>query len=588
MITSGQLIVCEGPDGVGKSAIAAKLAASLRMSHLPCVSLAFPGNDPNTLGHLIYRIHHSPKDVGVIGIAPGALQILHVAAHADAIESAILPRLAAGESVILDRYWWSTWAYGRVAGVSASVLDAMIDLERQIWGTTRPDFVILIERPRPWRDEESQDKHEALSAEYSQLATEEAKKCRVIRIANDGPIDDVVAELTEQILVSTRCGAHPSTHREREVHAASRGVPPEVTSQLGLALGGSDLTTRSERSRPAASRAFLPARTTKVFETYWHFAAERQEVFFRRLRNDRSPLTSDPVIARHKFTNAYRASDRVSQFVIRNVIYSGDQSPTEVIFRTLLFKLFNKIDTWHLLERELGEIRYDTFVASRYEGVLSKAMRSGQRIYSAAYIMPAADRTQGRAKHSGHLELLSRMMRDDLPARLVEAPSLRDAFERLRAYPMMGDFLAYQYIIDLNYSSVMNFSEMEFIVPGPGARSGIRKCFSDTGGLSESDLIRLVTEQQVDAFAQRQIQFRNLWGRSLQLIDCQNLFCEVDKYARVAHPDVKVGSGRERIKQVYQRTPSPLEPWYPPKWGLNDRISVTMGAGHEHVPGPHR
>ena len=30
------------------------------------------------------------------------------------------------------------------------------------------------------------------------------------------------------------------------------------------------------------------------------------------------------------------------------------------------------------------------------------------------------------------------------------------------------------------------------------------------------------------------VEFRDLWGRPLQLIGCQNLFCEVDKYARVA------------------------------------------------------
>ena len=34
-----------------------------------------------------------------------------------------------------------------------------------------------------------------------------------------------------------------------------------------------------------------------------------------------------------------------------------------------------------------------------------------------------------------------------------------------------------------------------------------------------------------------------LRGRRLQLIDCQNLFCEVDKYAVVAHPGVR-GSDR--------------------------------------------
>ena len=53
------------------------------------------------------------------------------------------------------------------------------------------------------------------------------------------------------------------------------------------------------------------------------------------------------------------------------------------------------------------------------------------------------------------------------------------------------------------------------------------------------------------------LEFRSLWGRRLQLIDCQNLFCEVDKYARVRHPEVVGVSGRTRIKQKYARHPLP-------------------------------
>ena len=96
-------------------------------------------------------------------------------------------------------------------------------------------------------------------------------------------------------------------------------------------------------------RGLSPARPTVVYDTYWRFAAERQAVFFRKLEGGGPPWTDDSIIARHKFTNAYRASDRVSQYLIRNVIYDGDQSVPEVFFRTILFKLFNKIETWELL-----------------------------------------------------------------------------------------------------------------------------------------------------------------------------------------------------------------------------------------------
>lgn len=318
-----------------------------------------------------------------------------------------------------------------------------------------------------------------------------------------------------------------------------------------------------------------PAKPSVVYATYWKFAAERQAAFFRRIEGVH-PVTADPVIAKHKFCNAYRASDRVSQYLIRNVIYLHEQSADEVFFRTILFKLFNKIETWELLVREVGPPRSAEFDLERYAAVFDRALGRGQRVYSAAYIMPSGSGGyEDRRKHRSHLRLLQRMMQDALPRRVADCRSMRQAFELILSYPMIGDFLAYQYVTDLNYSTLTDFSEMQFVVPGPGARDGIRKCFTSLGGLSEPDIIRWVGENQERELERLGIEFRSLWGRPLQLIDCQNLFCETDKYARVAHPTVGGISGRTRIKQGYRPRPDPITYWYPPKWGINERVEST-------------
>ncbi len=135
-----------------------------------------------------------------------------------------------------------------------------------------------------------------------------------------------------------------------------------------------------------ADDALLPdlgrLRPSPVYNTYWRFAAERQCVFFRRLERRPPPWTHDPVLRAHKFTNAYRASDRVSQYLIRSVIYRSDlpSAPDEVVFRILLFKLFNKIETWELLENELGRLTHVEYSFKRYDHVLSRAMTRGQKI----------------------------------------------------------------------------------------------------------------------------------------------------------------------------------------------------------------
>lgn len=310
-------------------------------------------------------------------------------------------------------------------------------------------------------------------------------------------------------------------------------------------------------------------RTTPVYDSYWRFAAARQEAFERRVKGAPPPWTSDPIVASHRFTNAYRASDRVSQYLIRHVIYEGSQSAEEVFFRTLLFKLFNRIDTWNRLMRALRDRpSWRQFECERYASILDDVMANGRRLYSAAYIMPSPPFGNKR-KHRNHLQLLEHMMRDGAPRRVAAARSLQAVFEVLRGYPSLGDFLAFQLAIDLNYSELIDFSEMDFVVAGPGARSGIRKCFRDADGLSDADIIAHMARIADEEFDRLGLSFNKLGGkRPLQLVDCQNLFCETDKYARVAHPEYAGASGRTRIKQKFTPNPSPLPQFYPPKWGL--------------------
>jgi hypothetical protein len=64
---------------------------------------------------------------------------------------------------------------------------------------------------------------------------------------------------------------------------------------------------------------------TVVFDTYWRFAAERLAMFYRRYSNPIGPWTSDPILRTYRFTNSYRAADRVSQYLIREVQAGTDR-----------------------------------------------------------------------------------------------------------------------------------------------------------------------------------------------------------------------------------------------------------------------
>lgn len=313
---------------------------------------------------------------------------------------------------------------------------------------------------------------------------------------------------------------------------------------------------------------------TPVFERYWKFAAERQSIFLRRLGGIQ-PATIDPILAKFKFTNAYRVLDRTTQYLIREVICRGEQSASELFFRIMVFKLFNKIETWELLREQLGEPSFANYAFEQYDHVLTNALEGGRRVYSAAYIMPSGGPNGESRKHRSHLKLLENMMRDEVPQKLSDLTTMRTGFALLRSYPMIGDFLAYQFVTDLNYSSLTNFSEMEFVVPGPGALDGLKKCFPDMVLSEASSLIRAVCENQVEFQKQLDLAPISLYGRPLQLIDCQNLFCETDKYSRIAHPEIVGFSGRTRIKQTFHITGPIVAPVFPPKWNLSKQEKMT-------------
>ena len=309
-----------------------------------------------------------------------------------------------------------------------------------------------------------------------------------------------------------------------------------------------------------------------ILDTYWKFAAARQDVFFSRIFAQHPPWSDNPIIASYKFCNSYRASDRVSQYLIKNVIYNGCQREEEVLFRILLFKIFNKIETWQYIENRVGTIKLRNFNIEQYARILDEA-QNRQAIYTSAYMSCATKAYGYDKKHQNHLALICQMVqKDNLVKKIIASRSLHEVFNLLVAYPLIGHFMAYQLATDINYSEVVDFDENSFTAAGPGAVRGIKKCFVSTGTKTLEDVIRWMQENQKQEFTRLGLEFKSLWGRPLQLIDCQNLFCETDKYCRAAFPELP--SNRKRIKARFKHNSERIDYFYPPKWGINEKIKM--------------
>lgn len=313
-----------------------------------------------------------------------------------------------------------------------------------------------------------------------------------------------------------------------------------------------------------ANREIVP--NDVAFRYYFYFIQERMNIFWRKYEGQ-SHLTDDSILQEYKFTNVYRACDRVSQYLIRNVIYNGldRYSPQDVLLRILVFKVFNKIETWEYLSRH-ADITIDTFNIEQLSKELTKRQKD-YPIFSNAYMMAGSHaRYKGIAtKHQVWLQMIEdEFIKNKGFEKILDAGSMAEVYNQLRDYPLIGDFLAYQYTIDFNYSPYLNFDEDSFVKAGVGAVRGIKKCFKSYGCCFE-DAIRY-TQEHFEELQKKYgyTEFRPLAGRKPKLIDLQNCFCETDKYLRAKMPELKVGN--IRIKQHYKPTKGEIAYHFPDKW----------------------
>lgn len=310
----------------------------------------------------------------------------------------------------------------------------------------------------------------------------------------------------------------------------------------------------------------------EVFDLYWYFACERQNIFWKKINGDPAPWTHDKILQEYKFCNSYRVNDRVSQYLLKNVIYNGNNYNYEdMLFRIILFKLFNKESTWELLSKNFGDILLKNFNTKKYSIVLENAISNGTKIYNDAYISCANKAFGYDRKHDNHLALLDKMFNiDKMQDKIIKCNTMQDAFNIIKGYPLIGNFMAYQLVTDINYSAFVNWKENEFTVAGPGSLRGIKKCFIDKGTLTNEDIIKYMYMHQDEEFKRLNLNFKRIGNRPLQLIDCQNIFCELDKYCRQALPDLK--SNRTKIKKHYVPKKDKIEYIYPPKWEISRTI----------------
>ena len=188
--------VFEGIDNVGKTSIIHALKQQIQeATDYRCVDIAFPGNEPRTLGNLVYNIHHHQEQYFNVPINDTSLQLLHIASHIDLIQRQLMPLSNLKYIVLLDRFWWSTYVYGLAGGVEENIIQSIIAPELLYWKDIDIKKIFLIERREREKDFEL-GKESNIIDEYRKLAQKELK-CG--KLDNNESLVEVVNKIYKSI-----------------------------------------------------------------------------------------------------------------------------------------------------------------------------------------------------------------------------------------------------------------------------------------------------------------------------------------------------------------------------------------------------
>jgi dTMP kinase len=211
-MSRGLFITLEGLDGSGKTTQLKRLAQWMRKRRIELVLTRQPGG--TATGD---RIRELLLDSRLAGLAPTAEMALMFADRAQAIAEVIEPALAAGTTVICDRFTDSTEAYqggGRELGS-----ELVLEMHRLICGGLQPDLTVLLlpslekslERARRRNDrveakngpdesrfEREQDAfYRRVWEKYKEIAAREPE--RVVVIEGDLGVDEVHEQIVEAV-----------------------------------------------------------------------------------------------------------------------------------------------------------------------------------------------------------------------------------------------------------------------------------------------------------------------------------------------------------------------------------------------------
>ena len=287
----------------------------------------------------------------------------------------------------------------------------------------------------------------------------------------------------------------------------------------------------------------MKLRAEKV-RTFLYWIEEREAIRLKRVAGQPAPWTKDEILATYRFCNVRRRDDRVSQWIINQILRPYAEHPNLWIM-VAVSRHINWPDTMQeIMDRGLWPTSDDP----DWRGIgryVDQKQSAGEKAWTGAYkINPV---TSANSPYYGYRKgkyIFEVVLKNLWKGRAEVTPQLNQgvevAWDALVRYNGLGPFMAGQIVADYTYTSMLsNAPDLYTWAPlGPGSKRGLNR-------LLEIPLAKTHTRGSAATFMRelRETVLNKLGSRyaDVTLHDVQNCLCEVDKYIRV-----KTGEGRPR------------------------------------------
>lgn len=301
-------------------------------------------------------------------------------------------------------------------------------------------------------------------------------------------------------------------------------------------------------------RSAKPIFNPEVLEIFKYYVAERYNMhLLKDVQGKQFPWTQDVILSMYRFTNVRREQDKNSKYLLNLMREHGNKLTLNMLCNIMLFRLFNKIETYELLE---GWVDFEQYNLSKIqEQLYVKAdIPEGYRYFTNAYLSSGMKKEFNKYFPEQEVKVMNipntiALFGKKVYADVQQAKQPQEVIDAFKQINGISDFLAYQLFVDLTYLEDFPWSENEFVMSGPGCNLGLSYLFYYNGGLTDEELLFWLRDNCpiTREWCMEHMTDLPPEDRYMNVMSLENCMCELGKYMKT-----KLGVGRPRSRYKLQ------------------------------------